>query len=107
MQRLGSLKDIVQDKLNSISTKCSVSHSTATNSMKKNELKTDESTSTSSSSVEWHNFNIKELLALSRQNQWHDVHKDITSLLLSLSKYNTLKSATSPQQQDDDDNKMD
>jgi len=47
------------------------------------------------SSIQWHDFSIKELLELSKQNEWTDVHQDITSLILSLSKYSSLKAAKS------------
>ena len=133
MQRLGSLKEIVQDKINSISTKCK--HTTTNtkeiassyNPHTHDEPKNDDDNISNSNNTkckeddqqhacEWHNFSIKELLQVSKQNEWNDVHKDVTSLNLSLSKYNSLKATTkaapnedikSCDESDDDDDEAD
>merc|ERR1719461_2636918 len=98
-----SLKDMVQDKIHSISTKRKHSTDMMSNTTYNPNLKNDDSASNTnnnkanddSDSVEWHNFTVRELLELSQQNQWNDVHKDVTSLILSLSKYNSVKSKDS------------
>eukprot|EP01083_Nonionella_stella_P262535 892627_1 len=45
----------------------------------------------SNDNVAWHDFTLKELLKISKQNSWNDVNKDVTTLILSLSKYNPTK----------------
>mmetsp|Transcript_58343 Transcript_58343/g.52553 ORF Transcript_58343/g.52553 Transcript_58343/m.52553 type:complete len:489 (-) Transcript_58343:323-1789(-) len=91
MQKLGgqlnSLKNVVQDKINNMSTK--LKHGTNTNGV--NNHNNIQNNHVEHDAVEWHNFTLKELLEISQKNEWNDVHKNVTTLILSLSEYNATK----------------
>lgn len=109
MQKLGSLKNIVQEKVTNISSTISTKIKNHSPSDRVNGHEVDEEAD--HIGVQWHDFTIKELLTICRQQEWHDGTRDLTAVLLTLSQYGTIaKSPRSqpvePTETDDDDTKM-